>query len=94
MIKMKTQYAGPAGTYPPGSTPSFDAATEKALVDGGYAERVASASSHVPPAPQKAIAESASVKPAENAALPPVRRSAGAALREAFTGKPAKTRGR
>lgn len=42
MIRMKTQYAGPAGCFSPGQiVADFSKAEEKQLIDGGYAEPIA-----------------------------------------------------
>lgn len=40
MIRMLTLACGPHGTWEKGRTYTLDAATEAALVDGGYATRI------------------------------------------------------
>lgn len=39
-IKMRTLMAGPDGTFQPGQTRDVSAKQAKALIDGGFAERV------------------------------------------------------
>lgn len=65
-VKLKTQYAGPAGTFAPGAVADFPEEEAKALIAGGFAA----------PALAKASVETASTKPAENAAEAHQRRQA------------------
>jgi hypothetical protein len=58
-IKLLTLMSGPAGVFQPGLH-QFDAATEKALIEGGYAEPVSP--------PVKREAETATPRPGENTA--------------------------
>ena len=62
-VRMKTQYAGPAGAVAPGVTIDLPKKEAKALVDGGYAETVGP----VPRAPVNGVraAETATMKPPE-----------------------------
>ena len=59
MIKLLTVMSGPAGSFQPG-VHEFDAATEKALIEGGYAEPV--------DPPKGAAVETATARPGENTA--------------------------
>lgn len=63
-IQMKTVYAGPAGTCPVGGEIEVDAEEGKALIDGGYATKVADGRSTKAPRKRKS-------SPVENAALSP-----------------------
>lgn len=59
-VILRTMMSGPSGSFPPGSRAEFDAATERQLVDGGYAvfEKPATRG------------EMAAMRPAETAAMP------------------------
>lgn len=72
-VKLRTQYAGPLGTYSPGTVVDFDEKVATDLIDGGYAERM-ELGPPASPFPKGRRTESARVGPAETAALPPAKR--------------------
>ncbi len=75
-VRMRSNYAGPAGSCSAGGEINLPDAEAKGLIEGGYATEIAAA---VKPAPKarkpKAKAETATAEPAvERADAPPARR--------------------
>lgn len=66
-IRLKSTMAGPRGTFQSGDVTTFDADTERDLVQGGYAEYVGQ-----PPQPVREQAVVAPVEHAESQARPTI----------------------
>ena len=76
-VKMKTIYAGPSGSAPPGKVIDLPDAEANALVAGGYATPVeAPAPAAVPPVAPEAPVETATEPAAQETATAP-RQKAG-----------------
>jgi hypothetical protein len=73
-VKLKTQSAGPNGSFAPGIHDLPDVFARQ-LVDGGYAEALEDEA--VPPEPPPAI-ETAAIQPAETAVIPKAKHRAPA----------------